>query len=298
MERRAGPRTGPRQGGGRGAPSPAARPARRRGSGGCGRDGGAGPGWRGPGRPHGPRTAEPAGQRSHPGDRPAHGRAQLHERLVPLAGIERSLRARFPWTSPSPRDDRRSPTSSRASVQSRSRWPRAAGSPRTAKRRERTRATFPSTAAAGSPKAMEATAPAVYGPNPGSARRAGERGGQAAVPPQRQAGRRQEVAAAGVVAEAAPGGEHLVVPGGGQRPERGPALDEAQVVRDRRQDPRLLEHHLGEPYAVRIGSARRGAPGQLAVARAPPGQEAAAERGRRAAGDERSNAGSHPPTIP
>ena len=41
--------------------------------------------------------------------------------------------------------------------------------PSRAKSRASTRATFPSTTGTGSPKAIEATAPTVYRPNPGSA---------------------------------------------------------------------------------------------------------------------------------
>ena len=78
-------------------------------------------------------------------------------------------------------------TTSAARRHSRPRVAVSAGSPSTRKRRESTRAAFPSTAAAGTAKAMLATAPAVYGPKPGSARRASTEAGS---PPWRRSASR------------------------------------------------------------------------------------------------------------
>jgi hypothetical protein len=89
----------------------------------------------------------------------------------------------------------------------------------------------------------------------------------------------QEIPAARVVPEAAPEREHLVLLRVRERRERREAGDEPREVRHDRRHLRLLQHHLGEPDAVRIRTALREPPRQVAVARVVPGEEPAAQRG-------------------
>ena len=131
-----------------------------------------------------------------------------------------------------------------------------------AKSRARTRPRSRRPPRAGSAKAMLATAPAVYGPNPGSARSASSEAGQPAVARERRARRGEQVPGARVVAEAAPEREDLVLWRRRERRQRRESRDEPRVVRDHRRDLRLLQHHLREPDAVRVRAVLREAPRQ------------------------------------
>ena len=170
-------------------------------------------------------------------------RAELHERLV------RSRRA-----DPAGRALPRAPSSVRcASRARRDRPPRE-------EPREHARDVPVHGRRAGSAKAMLATAPAVYGPKPGSARSASSDAGS---PPWRASAARaaaRRFRHARVVAEAAPEREDLVVLRGRERLERGEPREEALVVRDDRRDLRLLQHHLRDPDAVRVRAVLREAP--------------------------------------
>ncbi len=79
------------------------------------------------------------------------------------------------------------------------------------------------------------------------------------------AGAGQQVAGAGVVAEAGPGGHHLGVGRRGERADRRPAGDEGgEAVADGGHGG-LLQHHLGQPDPVGIGTVG-------GTGRQPPGQ--------------------------
>src|SRR6185295_3912606 len=103
-----------------------------------------------------------------------------------------------------------------------------------------------------------------------------------------------EHACPAVVAEPAPEREHVVERRGGERADIGEAGDEALEVAEHGGDLRLLQHHLGEPDAVRIVAL----PGQVVAAvLALPGNNAAGEpRRQRAAPAQawRCNASSAP----
>ena len=97
------------------------------------------------------------------------------------------------------------------------------------------------------------------------------RPGKHASEPLRDLPRRSvQVARTAVIAEPLPCLEHLVLRSGGQRPDVGKALREAQVIVHALRDAGLLEDNLGEPYAVRIAGA---SPRQIAAVPGVPVQQ-------------------------
>ena len=141
----------------------------------------------------------------------------------------------------------------------------AAGS---ARRRAATRRTFVSTAATRSPNANDATAAAVYGPTPGSARRPRLSRGPAVARDDR-AGRPQPQRAL-VVAQADPLGEDLRRRRGGERLRGRPARHPALVALEHARDLRLLRHELRDEDRVGIA---RAPPRQVAAVGVVPGQD-------------------------
>ena len=88
-----------------------------------------------------------------------------------------------------------------------------------------------------------------------------------------------QVAGAGVVAEAGPGLHHLLARRRRQRGHRRPARDERLEIGFDGRDGRLLQHHLGEPDAIRVGP-DSDAPGPLGRrARAACGRGGRTRRG-------------------
>ena len=83
----------------------------------------------------------------------------------------------------------------------------------------------------------------------------------AAVIARHRAGAGQQVAGAGVVAKARPGGHHLAVLRGGQRPHRRPARGEVQEIGRRVRHGGLLQHDLRQPHPVGVGASRPGVVG-------------------------------------
>jgi hypothetical protein len=153
--------------------------------------------------------------------------------------------------------------------------PASARSPPNASTRASTRLTLPSRIATRSPNENAAIAAAVERPMPGQRReplaRARELG--AVLGDDRLRGAMQ-VAGPAVVAEPAPEREHVVERRRGERAHVGKAGDEALEVAEHGRDLRLLQHHLGEPDAVRIAAL----PGQpVAAVLALPVDDAAGE---------------------
>ena len=84
-----------------------------------------------------------------------------------------------------------------------------------------------------------------------------------------------QIARAGIVAEPRPGAHHLALVRRRQRRHARPAFGELREVRRDRRSGGLLEHHLGQPHAVWLGSggARRRAPWQCARRAVVPRQK-------------------------
>jgi len=86
---------------------------------------------------------------------------------------------------------------------------------------------------------------------------------------------RMKVSGARVIAKAAPETQHLVLGCLRQRLHVGKSAQKALVIGDHRVDARLLQHHLGEPDAVRIA---RTLPGKVMASVAPlPADELASK---------------------
>jgi hypothetical protein len=66
-----------------------------------------------------------------------------------------------------------------------------------------------------------------------------------------------QVAAARVIAEAAPVRQHVIYAGGGQRCDIGKGCDEALVIGENGGYLGLLQHDLGQPHPVCIGTLPR-----------------------------------------
>ena len=89
-----------------------------------------------------------------------------------------------------------------------------------------------------------------------------------------RARRALEVPRPAVVDEALPAAQYGVLVGCRERLQVREALQPAAEVGDHRRHLRLLQHHLGDQHAVRVAG---GAPRQIAVLGAEPGQQGVAE---------------------
>ena len=120
-----------------------------------------------------------------------------------------------------------------------------------AKTRAATRSTFPSTATAGTPNAMLATAAAVYAPTPGSARSPSTSRGN---PPSATRRARSHAGCAPARSSPAPPGPHHRVLRRRRQRLHGRKPDEEPLeIRHDRRHRRLLQHDLAQPHLVRIG---------------------------------------------
>ena len=87
-------------------------------------------------------------------------------------------------------------------------------------------------------------------------------------------GRRMQIAGAGVIAKPGPGGQHLVLAGGGQRRHVGPEAEKFAVISGHRLHRGLLQHDFRQPDAIRIGAFSPWcAPGQHAAMDVVPGEQ-------------------------
>ena len=197
-------------------------------------------------------SARAAGRPGRPGLRGrADGRAELHERLVPVAGalaVEQLLGEVVVGRRRAGTRARAARRGGRARGARCRRPPAAAGRGRSRARRSRCRGPTPGTASAAS-SVLGKTAAVALGDVLGAA---------------------VQVAGAVVVAEARPRGEHVLLRLLGEGRERREAREEGLVVGHRRLDRGLLQHHLGDPDAVRVP---RAPPGQVAPVALVPGEE-------------------------
>src|ERR1039458_8390052 len=83
-----------------------------------------------------------------------------------------------------------------------------------------------------------------------------------------------DVCSSDLVSQAAPRRQHAGLARRRQLLDRGKAPQEFVVVLDHRRHPRLLQHDLGKPHAIRIAA---GAPRQIAPVSVIPSQKASAK---------------------
>ncbi|NBR01697.1 MAG: DUF721 domain-containing protein [Alphaproteobacteria bacterium] len=96
-----------------------------------------------------------------------------------------------------------------------------------------------------------------------------------------------QIARPRVIAEPGPGGHHIILPGGGQIADFGPAPREIQKIGDHRRDHRLLQHDFRQPHMVGWRQIRPAMPpGQAAAMPVIPVENGCGGKSRAGHGDE------------